>query len=550
MNETPQSANRRIARAATVVMVGFVLSSAAGLASQILVSRAFGTEAELDAFYAANRIPELLFTLIAGGALSSAFLPTFTGFLTRDDREGAWRLTSSIANLAAITLGAISVLAWFAAPWLVRHVLAPGFTDPAQIQLTTSLLRVMLLSPVIFGLSGLLMATLNAHQHFALPALAPASYRLGWIIGLLAFVPRWGIHGLAWGAVLGAALHLLVQLPALLRFQPRYQPILGLRDPAVHHVGKLMAPRLLGAAVVQINFLVNTIIASAQPEGSLTSINFALQIMIMPQAAIAQAIAIAALPTFSAQAARGHLSEMRRSLAGTLRGVLFLSLPASLGLMLLRRPIIALLFQRGEFDVSSTEMVAWALLWYAAGLVGHALLEIVVRAFYALHDTRTPVLVGAGAMSLNVIFSLAFSAGFERLGWAPHGGLALANSLATALECSLLLFLMRKRLSGLGLRHAWKGLAGTISSALLMVLLLLLWMRFSTGVNVFAVGLGGVLLGGAAYWAATVLLGVPEARALPGLLMQRAGRPATSGRAQDDEHMGYDHTEQDADRRF
>jgi putative peptidoglycan lipid II flippase len=550
VNETPQSANRQIARSASVVMAGFMLSSLAGLGSQILVSRAFGTEAELDAFYAANRIPELLFTIIAGGALSSAFLPTFTGFLTRDDREGAWRLTSSIANLVTITLGVISALAWVVAPWLVRRVLAPGFTDPAQIQLTISLLRVMLLTPVIFGLSGLLMATLNAQQHFALPALAPASYRLGWIIGVLAFVPRWGIHGLAWGTVLGAALHLTVQLPALYRFHPRYRPLLGLRDPVVHHVGKLMAPRLLGAAVVQINFLVNTIIASGQPEGSLTSINFALQIMIMPQAAIAQAIAIAALPTFSAQAARGQLSEMRRSLAGTLRGVLFLSLPASLGLILLRQPIIALLFQRGEFDAGSTRMVAWALLWYAAGLVGHALLEIIVRAFYAMHDTRTPVLVGAGAMGLNVVFSVAFSAGFARLGWAPHGGLALANSLATALECSLLLLLMRKRLSGLGLRHARKGLLGTLSSAFLMIPPLLLWLRFSGEANVFLVGFLGVLLGGAVYWTAALLLGVPEARMLPGLLLQRAGTPAPSSRSQDDEQVGDDHPEQDAERRF
>jgi putative peptidoglycan lipid II flippase len=550
VNETPQSANRQIARAATVVMVGFVLSSLAGLVSQILVSRAFGTGAELDAFYAANRIPELLFTVIAGGALSSAFLPTLTGFLTRDDREGAWRLTSSIANLMTITLGLISGLAWLVAPWLVQYVLAPGFTDIAQIRLTTSLLRVMLLSPVIFGLSGLLMATLNAQQHFALPALAPASYRLGWIVGVLAFVPRWGIHGLAWGAVLGAALHLIVQLPALRRFHPQYQPILGLRDPSVHHVGKLMAPRLLGAAIVQINFLVNTIIASGQPEGSLAAINYALQIMIMPQAAIAQAIAIAALPTFSAQAARGQLAEMRRSLAATLRGVLFLSLPASLGLILLRRPIIALLFQRGEFDISSTEMVAWALLWYAAGLVGHALLEITVRAFYALHDTRTPVLVGAGAMSLNVVFSLAFSAGFARLGWAPHGGLALANSLATALECTLLLLLMRKRLSGLGLRHARRGLLGPIASALLMVPPLLFWIRISGKQNVYLVGIGGAILGAAIYWSAALLLRVPEARMFPSLLLNRTSSPTPSNRTQDDEQMGNNNPEHDAQRGF
>lgn len=531
-------------------MAGFVLSSLAGLASQILVSRAFGTEAELDAFYAANRIPELLFTLIAGGALSSAFLPTFTAFLTREQRGAAWRLASSIANIVTIVLGAVSLLAWLGAPWLVQHVLAPGFQDPAQIQLTVSLLRIMLASPVIFGLSGLTMATLNAHQHFALPALAPASYRLGWILGLLAFVPRMGIHGLAWGAVLGAVLHLAVQLPALVRFRPRYHTTLGLRDPAVHHVARLMAPRLLGAAVVQINFLVNTIIASGQPEGSLSAINYALQVMIMPQAAIAQAIAIAALPTFSTQAARGQLSEMRRSLAATLRGVLFLSLPASLGLILLRRPIIALLFRGGEFDLGSTEMVAWALLWYAAGLVGHALLEITVRAFYALHDTRTPVLVGVGAMTLNIGFSLAFSAGFARLGLPPHGGLALANSLATALECGTLLVLMRRRLSGLGLRHARRGLLATLIAALLMAPALIAWMRFASGQGVVLVGLGGVALGAALYWAISLLFGVPEARLLPQLLLNRGPNAAESVPSQRDEDLGDEDPQRDPQSRF
>ncbi|MEJ2570709.1 MAG: murein biosynthesis integral membrane protein MurJ [Anaerolineales bacterium] len=395
MSKNHESADRRITRAAGIVMIGFALSSLSGLASQVLITNAFGTGARLDAFYTANRLPETLFNLIAGGALASAFLPTLTGFLARNDRKGSWRLTSSVVNLILIILGVLSVTAAVAAPWLVRTILAPGYKDAEQIRLTVSLLRIMLLSPAIFGLSGILMATLNAHQHFALPALAPACYRLGLIFGVLFLVPPLGIFGLAWGTVLGALLHLFVQLPALRMLKPSYQRTLGLEMPAVREVGRLMMPRLLGVAVVQLNFWVNTILASGQPEGSLSALTFAFQLMLMPQAVIAQATAIAALPTFSEQFARGKIEELRRSFSNTLRGVLFLALPASMGLILLRKPIVTLLFERGAFGAQSTEQVSWALLWWGVGLVGHSVLEIIVRAFYAMHDTRTPVAVGA-----------------------------------------------------------------------------------------------------------------------------------------------------------
>jgi len=524
MNSTVQSANRQIARAAGVVMAGMALSSLTGLLTTMLVSRTFGTSAELDAFYAANRLTEILFNLMAGGALASAFIPTFTKFLTQEDHQGAWRLASSIANLLLLTLTLVALVAGWAAPWLVRKVLAPGFEDPQQIQLTVSLLRVMLISCVVFGLSGLVMGVLNAQQHFALPALAPASYRLGWILGIVLLVPRMGIYGLAWGVVIGAGLHFLVQLPALRGRGIQYKATLGLRSPAVREVGRLMAPRVLGVAVVQANFLVNTILASGQPPGSLAALTLAFTLMIMPQTVIAQAIAIAALPTFSAQAARGDLDDMRVSFATTLRGVLFLSLPAGLGLILLRQPIVSLLLERGAFQADSTELVAWALLWYAAGLVGHSLLEIIVRAFYAMHDTYTPVFVGAAAMTLNILFSLLFSAWFEQIGWAPHGGLALANSLATALECLLLLTLLRKRLKGLGLGQTQRGIWAILAGSACMAMGLLLWEGFSAGTSVWIRGGVGIALGASLYWGLALLFGAPEARQLPKLILERFGR--------------------------
>ena len=510
------TANRQIARAAGTVMAAFVLSNATGLVRQNLVSRAFGTSAVMDAFNAANLFPGIIFTLIAGGALASAFIPTFSSFLTRDDQEGAWKLASAITNLLVVFLTLLSGLAALFAPQVVHllYLLKPDL-DPAQQELTTSLLRILLFTPVIFGVSGLLMGILNTHQTFWLPALAPTLYWIGWILGVIFLVPYWGIYGLAWGVVLGSALHLTIQLPALFRLkQRRYFPTLGLNLPSVREVGRLMAPRLLGVAIVQLNFFLNTVLATAQPEGSLTAITVAWMVVTMPLVVIAQAIATAAMPTFSAQAAQGKIDEMRASLAATLRGVIFLSLPASLGLILLRRPIVALLFQYGKFDARSTELVAWALLWYAAGLVGHSLVEILSRAFYALHDTRTPVLVGVVAMSLNLIFSVGFTYLFSQIGWAPHGGLALANSLATALETIGLIILMRRKLNGLDGKNVLSGSLQAALAALAMSAAVWIWTRQTSGRSAWLVAILGVALGGLIYGAVILAQGVNEAKTL------------------------------------
>jgi putative peptidoglycan lipid II flippase len=522
--ETPtQTANRQIARGAGVVMAAFILSNLVGLVRQVLISRAFGTQTEIDAFNAAARLPDTLFMLVAGGALASSFLPVFTEFLTKEDRQSAWHLASALINMVLLVLAVGSMFAAFFAPWIVSRFLAPYF-PAGQQALTVSLLRILLVSPVIFGVSGLSMGVLNAHQKFLLPALAPTMYWLGMIFGVLFLTPSLGIHGLAWGAVLGAGGHLGVQLPGVIRLKGRYQFTLGLDSPAVRRVGALLGPRLFGVAVVQLNFWVNTILASGQPVGSLTAIQIAFAVMTMPQVVIAQAIAIAALPTFSEQAARGKLGEMRESLAATLRGVILLSLPASLGLILLRFPIVALLFERGEFDAHSTSLVAWALLWYAAGLVGHSVVEVVSRAFYALHDTKTPVVVGVIAMSLNVAFSIAFAAWFAQTGLPPHGGLALGNSLATALEMVALLALMARRLDGLEGRNVWVGGLQAGAATLGMSLALLWWLGATGGAANWLVGLGGIAVGGLAYAVLIYAQRVPEARELMRYALGRLNR--------------------------
>jgi len=521
---TESTANKQIARATGIVMLAFIMSNLVGLVRQILVSRAFGTDISLDAFYAAATLPDLLFNLMAGGALASAFIPTFTGFLSKENREGAWRLASSVMNISGLALAFFSGLAALFAPQLVRHILfiLKPELDPALQILTTNLLRIILIAPAIFGVSGLCMAILNTHQKFLMPALAPVFNWVGWIIGIVVLVPRIGIYGLAWGYVLGALLHLGIQIPGLLKLTgQRYFPRFGLNDPAVYDVARLMGPRLLGVMAVQINFVINAIIAAGLGEGSLSAINVSRMVMTMPLFVIAQSIATAALPTFAMQVSRGELGDMRSSLAATLRGIFLLSIPSTFGLILLRQPLVAALFQRGAFDANSTEMVSWALMWYTAGLVGHSVVEILSRAFYALHDTKTPVIVGTVAMGLNALFSFAFAALFNQIGWMPHGGLALANSFATALEAIVLFVVMRKRLNGIEGSQIMRGVIPSLVAALAMSLSIFGWLAFSKNLNIWIISLVGVTIGGGVYFAVLWALRVPEFQMLIGGVARR-----------------------------
>ncbi len=513
---------RQIAKAATLVMALFVVSRVFGLVREMVVGALFGTSAAYDAYQAAARIPEMIFLVVAGGALGSAFIPAFADHMAKEDYAGAWRLASAIVNLALIVLTVTAGLTAVFAPALVRTVIAPGF-DPPQQALTARLLRLMLLSPIIFGVSGIVMGALNAHQHFLLPALAPSVYNLSIIGGALLLGPRLGVMGMAVGVVVGAALHLLVQVPGLMRYGARYIPTLGLDDPSVREVGRLMAPRVLGTAVIQLNFVVNNSLASMMGEGAVSAINYAWLLMMLPQGVFAQAVGTAAFPTFAEQVARGGRDEMRSTLVATLRAVFFLSIPATVGLLVLGRPLVGLLFERGAFEAGSTEAVTWALAFYALGLVGYAGLEIVARAFYALHDTLTPVWVGGLAMGLNVALSLTLPGVFGLVGWPHHAGLALANSVAILLELVALLVLMQRRMNGLEGRRTLTAFAKSGLAALAMGVVLLGWQAVLPGAGSLVLGGGGIVLGVAVYLGAALLLRVEELRALA-RLVGRSGR--------------------------
>jgi putative peptidoglycan lipid II flippase len=517
---TESNANRQIARAAGTVMFAILLGQIAGLIRGIIVARTFGASAELDAFSAANRVSETLFLLVAGGALGSAFIPTFTGLLAKDDKVAAWRLASGIANAVILTLSLLALLAAVFAPQVIYY--AFGIPYDSQIfTLTVSLMRIQLISAVIFGLGGLIVGILNAHQVFLIPALTPAMYQFGIIFGALFLAPRMGIYGLAWGVVIGAALYLLVLIPSLIKQKGSYTFTLGLDNPNLKHVILLMGPRLLGVAVVQLNFWVNIRLATQMSDGSVSGLTYGFSLMLMAQAVIAQSVAIAVMPTFSSQHALGQTDEMRNSLAATLRGVILLALPASVGLILLREPLISLLYERGKFDALDTQIVAWALLWYAAGIVGHSIMEILTRAFYAQHDTKTTVIIGTVAIGLNILFSIMFSKLFASIGWMPHGGLALANSFATALEAIALFFVMRKRLHGIQGSYIARGFIACAFASLGMAAGLWFWMQITGSMMSWLIALGGVILGGCIYFAGVTILKVPEIKLLTAAVSNR-----------------------------
>ncbi len=520
-------ANHQIARAAGTVMLAYIISNLAGLLAKMLTARGFGTGMDSEAFYAANRFSEILFNLIAGGALGSAFIPTFTGLLVKKDNEGAWKLASAIINWVLLILTIICILAMIFSQQVVHYILAPGFSTVSMEKelLTTQLLRIQLPSAIIFGLSGLIMGILNAHQSFFVSSLAPGMYQLGWIFGALVLAPRYGVYGLSYGILIGASLHLLVQVPRLLKLPNiHYHFGLGRENTTVKEVGRLMAPRLLGVAIVQLNFLVNTYLASLQPEGSVTAISLAFALMLMPQAAIAQSISIASLPTFSAQVAAGKLDEMRSSFTSTLRMILFLSIPATVGLVLMRSDIIRVLYERGEFSAQSTTLVAWALLWYALGLVGHCIVEITSRAFYAQHDTKTPVLIGVGAMSLNLVLSILLSRLFTELGWLPHGGLALANTTATMLEAVVLLIFMKKRMRGLDTHTLQTGVFKALIASAGMAVVVVLGMAVSWGIAYWLQVVLTILVAALVYAVIMYVLKVSEIRYLIQTLMRKLKR--------------------------
>jgi len=456
--DTASSDRARIIQAATIVGAAFVVSRILGIVRDAVINFYYNIDSlEANAYFIANRFPELIFLIIAGGALGSAFIPIFSGYFVRDDARGGWRLFSAIVNLITLVTTIVAGIAFVLTP-LIVDLFYPDLVagNPALRDMTIELMRVMLVTPIIFGISGVVMAALNARQHFLLPAIAPIIYNLGIIGGAIILAPN--VMGLAIGAIFGALGHLAIQIPGLFIKHAHYTPILSVKDQGVRQVLWLMLPRVLGLSFGQFNHLILQFMAQSMALGSIPALGFSWRIMIMPQAIIGQALGIAAFPTFATLAAENALDKMRSILVDMLRLILFLSLPATMLLVVLRRPMVSFLFERGQFDEQSTSFVAWALLFFALSLVALATIEIISRAFFALEDTWTPVIVGA--LQLVAMWLIGFWLAeniFPELGFLQLGGLALGYSISTLIELGVLLFLVNRKLNGLDNRRLLDG---------------------------------------------------------------------------------------------
>ncbi|NTU79963.1 MAG: murein biosynthesis integral membrane protein MurJ [Chloroflexales bacterium] len=512
-----------------IVMGGFVLSRATGVLRDIVATYFYGTTAEAAAYRAAFSIVDLLYLVIIGGALGSSFIPVFIEVWERDGQARAWRLASAVVTWALLLLALASAALFVAAPWLVQALYGGQGFDQATLELTASLTRLFLLSPLLLGLGGLAMAALNARDRFALPALAPSVYNLGIMAGA-ALGPALGvgIWGMAWGVVVGALLYLLVQLPGLAAIGMRLRLGLGRGVAEVGRVARQMGPRVLGQGAAHISVVVTLSLAARLPEGTakVAGLGYALQLMLLPYGIFSLSLSQVAFPRLARLVAEGRRDELAADVRRTLATILWLTLPGAAALLALGFPAARALFERGAFDAVSLTYTVSALAGYALALPAFAASEILIRSFYAMQRTWTPVLVGLLQVAVNL--GLGFS--LLRAG-RDVGALALAFSVANNLESLLLFGLLGVALPGIWReRGLWRTIGASAVAAAAMGALLVALGAASRGL-VPALGaahpyewtrdlpalLAWLALAGAAgaaiYLALSALLGAAPARA-------------------------------------
>jgi putative peptidoglycan lipid II flippase len=531
-HQTRALSNQQVVRAALLVLAGFLASGILGFVRTAVLSAQFGAGGALDAFYAAQQIPEVIFVIVAGGALGSSFIPVYA-LKREDDEQQGWRLASAVMTLAFLAALILSALIALLAPWLITTILRPD--DPPELQqLIINMTQLMMLTPFIFAVSGLVMGILQSHGLFFLPSLAISMNSIGIMVGALVIAPLLppaegvaqvgdaNVYGLAYGAILSAVLHLLVQVPGLWRLRAPLRFLPDVRLPGVWDVLRLMGPRVLGQGVVQVNFLVNIFFTGFMVNGSYTALRTAFMLMFFALGVIGQSVGSAVFPTLSALYAENDMDGYKERLAAAMRSVLFLAFPATVAFIVMGEPIVAI-FERGEWTRTDTQATAWALAFYATGIAGFALLEILSRAFYALSDTWTPVKFGILAMVSNIVLSVILIRVIgdpENLARGPFAGLALANAVTTLIEAVLLWWVLRRRIGAIRDAHV---LAGAWRALLASVVMggVLWWLPAVVPVEGFALAVVGGVIGGAVFFAVSLALGLDEAKTLPRMILRR-----------------------------
>lgn len=468
----------RITKSIGIVSLGTFTSRILGYIRDLLIADRFGASLVSDAFFAAWRIPNTLRELLGEGALSAAFIPVFTEYLKTKNKKHAFQLASLIINGLLIISILITLLGIIFAPLIITIIL-PGFIEKKDVfHLTVTLTRIMFPFTIFICLGALVMGILNSCQHFTLPAFAPAFLNLCLISAIFILCPLFDepILGLSIGLLIGGLVQLLVQIPALIREKMEYRLILDFLHPGVKKVILLMLPRALGAGITQLNTIISNSLASFLIFGSISALFYSNRLIQLPLALFGIAIGTVLFPTMSRQAIDGNLDELKKSLCLGLKMVILTCLPATIGLMILGRPIIQLLFQHGEFDSYDTTMTYLALFFYAVGLLGFASLKVIVPAFYSQQDTLTPVKIGIISVIANVIFSLLLMKPLQQ------GGLALSLSLAGYLNASLLLISLKQKIGTIGTSQILKSLLKVLLASSIMGCFCWIIMKIDIGI--------------------------------------------------------------------
>ncbi|MHB8770606.1 MAG: murein biosynthesis integral membrane protein MurJ [Syntrophales bacterium] len=537
MTDEQHSENARVVRAAGVVGVATMLSRVFGFLRDMVVAGLFGAGLTTDAFFVAFRIPNLLRRLLAEGSLTVSFVPVFTEYLRNKTRQEALVLANVTFTALSILLVAVSLLGVLFSPVIVT-VMAPGFSRmPAQYDLAVFLTRLMFPYILLISLVALCMGILNSLRHFAAPALSPVVLNIAMILAALTLRGffREPVVALAVGVMAGGVLQLAMQWPFMVRIGVRLKPDFRFRHPGLKRIGMLMLPASFGAAIYQINIFIGTILASLLPAGSVSYLYYADRIVELPLGVFAIAVGTATLPSFSEQAAGGRIEELKRTIAFSLRLILFITIPATIALIALRVPIISVLFQRGEFGLQSTELTAQALLCYSVGLWAFSVIRIIVSAFYSLQDTRSPMKAAIVALIVNALFSVILMFPLK------HGGIALATSIASAVNVGMLWVILTRRVGPILDGAFFRSVAKTALASLLMwgVILLVGLLTPWDAAGPFGSRLIYlvlcVTLGGVAFFIAAALLKSPDITVALATLRRRFGgrerggdRPHTS----------------------
>ncbi|MDI3496008.1 MAG: putative peptidoglycan lipid flippase [Patescibacteria group bacterium] len=419
--------------AAALVAMSSLLSRVLGVLRDRILAGTFGAGATLDNYYAAFRIPDLIFNLVVLGALSAGFIPVFTALIKNKkggERENgeAWHLVSNLLNFLLILLVVLSIVGIIFSDNLTK-LITPGF-GPEQQQEVAALTRIMFLSPIFLGLSGIMGGVLQSFKRFLIYSLTPIFYNLGIIIGALYFVDIWGVAGLAWGVVLGSFLHFVIQLPTVYNLGFRYRAIISWRDKNIRKIAAMMVPRTMSLAIAQINLVVITVIASSLESGSLTAFNFANNLQSFPVGIFGISFAIAAFPVLAENA--NNYQQLSKNFSNTMRQILFFVVPATVLIVVLRAQIVRVVLGTGNFDWRSTFMTMDALGFFALSLFAQATIPLLTRVYYAKHNSKTPFYFGLISIIVNIILSFYFG---KLLGVA---GLALAFSIANIINFILL----------------------------------------------------------------------------------------------------------------